>query len=81
MYSGPDCSPCFLLLFVRYQNDLDLDVFCQQIVHKDIDGLKGTPCLNAYLTHHSNDSTYRSIVQTSSKAPKEQQEQDVFGVL
>jgi len=63
------------------ENDLDLDLFCQEIVHKDIDGLKGTPCLNAYLTHHGKGSARRSIVETSSKAPKEQLEQDIFGVL
>jgi len=63
------------------ENDLDLDLFCQQIVHKDIDGLKGTPCLNAYLTHRGKGPTYRSIVQTSSKVPREQQAQDMFGVL
>lgn len=63
------------------QNDLDLDLFCQEIVHKDIDGLKGMPCLNAYLTHHDKGPGHRSIVETSSKAPREQQEQDIFGVL
>ncbi|KIK69657.1 hypothetical protein GYMLUDRAFT_34048 [Collybiopsis luxurians FD-317 M1] len=30
-------------------NDLDLDLFCQEIIHVDIENLKRTPCLNAYL--------------------------------
>ncbi|KAJ4501430.1 Bestrophin, RFP-TM, chloride channel-domain-containing protein [Lentinula lateritia] len=30
-------------------NDLDLDMFCQEIIHVDIENLKRTPCLNAYL--------------------------------
>ncbi|KAJ7598907.1 Bestrophin, RFP-TM, chloride channel-domain-containing protein [Mycena floridula] len=29
-------------------NDLDLDLFCDAIIHADIVQLKGTPCLNAY---------------------------------
>ncbi|GLB38067.1 putative UPF0187-domain-containing protein [Lyophyllum shimeji] len=29
-------------------NDLDLDLFCQQIIHTDIAHLKTSPCLNAY---------------------------------
>ncbi|KAF9524747.1 Bestrophin, RFP-TM, chloride channel-domain-containing protein [Crepidotus variabilis] len=38
-------------------NDLDLDLFCQAIIHQDILHLKSSPCLNAYfgpkLKHHS----------------------------
>jgi len=30
-------------------NDLDLDVFCQEIIRPDIESLKISPCLNAYL--------------------------------
>ncbi|KAJ3878703.1 hypothetical protein F5051DRAFT_439487 [Lentinula edodes] len=30
-------------------NDLDLDMFCQEIIHVDLENLKRTPCLNAYL--------------------------------
>ncbi|KIJ90409.1 hypothetical protein K443DRAFT_686786, partial [Laccaria amethystina LaAM-08-1] len=30
-------------------NDLDLDLFCHAIVHADIEQLKASPCLNAYL--------------------------------
>jgi predicted membrane chloride channel (bestrophin family) len=63
------------------ENDLDLDLFCQEIVHKDIDGLKGTPCLNAYIPHHGKGPSHRSIVETSAKVPKEREEQDVFGTL
>jgi len=31
------------------ENDLDLDMFCQDIIRPDIESLKSTPCLNAYL--------------------------------
>lgn len=31
------------------QNDLDLDLFCHEIIHADIKRLKTTPCLNAYV--------------------------------
>ncbi|KAF5374230.1 hypothetical protein D9758_004681 [Tetrapyrgos nigripes] len=31
------------------ENDLDLDMFCQEIIHVDIENLKKSPCLNAYL--------------------------------
>jgi len=63
------------------ENDLDLDLFCQEIVHKDIDGLKSTPCLNAYFSHHGEDLAQRSIVQTSANLTADQQERDVFGTL
>ncbi|KAF7984786.1 hypothetical protein HWV62_11778 [Athelia sp. TMB] len=61
------------------ENDLDLDLFCQEIVHKDLDGLKSTPCLNAYFSHHGAELAQRSIVETSAKIPVNEQEQDVFG--
>jgi len=35
------------------ENDLDLDMFCQEIVHKDYDHLKKTPCLNVFLGSQS----------------------------
>ncbi|KAF9052522.1 UPF0187-domain-containing protein [Hymenopellis radicata] len=37
------------------ENDLDLDMFCQEIIHVDIERLKKSPCLNAYLEpqHHA----------------------------
>jgi len=31
------------------ENDLDLDMFCQEIIYVDIENLKKSPCLNAYL--------------------------------
>ncbi|KAJ7352675.1 hypothetical protein DFH08DRAFT_805858 [Mycena albidolilacea] len=31
------------------ENDLDLDMFCQDIIAQDIESLKSAPCLNAYL--------------------------------
>ncbi|KAJ7468696.1 Bestrophin, RFP-TM, chloride channel-domain-containing protein [Mycena latifolia] len=31
------------------ENDLDLDMFCQDIIKQDIESLKSAPCLNAYL--------------------------------
>ncbi|KAJ7206054.1 Bestrophin, RFP-TM, chloride channel-domain-containing protein [Mycena pura] len=31
------------------ENDLDLDLFCQDIIRMDIESLKASPCLNAYL--------------------------------
>lgn len=30
------------------ENDLDLDVFCHEIIHVDIENFKKSPCLNAY---------------------------------
>ncbi|KAK0464346.1 Bestrophin, RFP-TM, chloride channel-domain-containing protein [Desarmillaria tabescens] len=30
------------------ENDLDLDMFCREIIHVDIENLKKSPCLNAY---------------------------------
>jgi len=62
------------------ENDLDLDLFCQDIVHKDIDQLKGTPCLNAYFTHNSG-VAHRSVAETTARVLHDQQEREVFGVL
>ncbi|KAK7029857.1 Bestrophin, RFP-TM, chloride channel-domain-containing protein [Favolaschia claudopus] len=31
------------------ENDLDLDLFCQDIIKQDMESLKSSPCLNAYL--------------------------------
>ncbi|KAJ7079625.1 Bestrophin, RFP-TM, chloride channel-domain-containing protein [Mycena belliarum] len=31
------------------ENDLDLDMFCQDIIKQDIESLKTAPCLNAYI--------------------------------
>ncbi|KAG6848360.1 hypothetical protein H0H93_000869 [Arthromyces matolae] len=36
------------LLTFLIQNDLDLDLFCRDIIHTDMARLKTTPCLNAY---------------------------------
>ncbi|KAK0201949.1 Bestrophin, RFP-TM, chloride channel-domain-containing protein [Desarmillaria ectypa] len=30
------------------ENDLDLDMFCHELIHVDIENLKTSPCLNAY---------------------------------
>lgn len=30
------------------ENDLDLDMFCGEIIQVDIENLKKSPCLNAY---------------------------------
>lgn len=44
------------------QNDLDLDLFCQEIVKADLEALKRTPCPNAYLPsqhrHHVHDAAH-----------------------
>lgn len=35
------------------QNDLDLDLFCRDVIRADIEHLKGTPCRNVILdTRH-----------------------------
>ena len=33
----------------RAQNDLDLDMFCREIVHADIERLKKTPSANVFI--------------------------------
>lgn len=60
---------------------LDLYLFCQEIVHKDIDGLKGTPCLNAYIPHRGAQGVAAAHMSISAKVPAAEQEQNVFGVL
>lgn len=39
------------------ENDLDLDMFCQEIIHVDIENLKKSPCLNAYLPPQQHELT------------------------
>ncbi|KAF9463986.1 Bestrophin, RFP-TM, chloride channel-domain-containing protein [Collybia nuda] len=49
-------------------NDLDLDLFCSDIIHNDIEHLKTSPCLNAYFGPARADSLYRppmGIVEVS----------------
>jgi len=44
------------------ENDLDLDMFCQEIIHVDIVNLKKSPCLNAYLEPQQQELTrHRSM--------------------
>ncbi|KAF7327369.1 hypothetical protein MKEN_00314500 [Mycena kentingensis (nom. inval.)] len=37
------------------ENDLDLDLFCEDIIKVDIESLKAAPCLNAWLAPHERD--------------------------
>ncbi|KAG6855761.1 hypothetical protein H0H87_011190 [Tephrocybe sp. NHM501043] len=43
-------APINFFLADMTQNDLDLDLFCHDIVHADMGHLKGSPCLNAYFS-------------------------------
>lgn len=62
------------------QNDLDLDLFCQEVVHNDIYHLKRTPGWNAYL-HQCEGTAHRSIVETSMKGARTGTQPEVFGTL
>lgn len=48
-------------------NDLDLDLFCQEIIHVEIENLKRTPCLNAYLpeSHKVAHRQSMTVVETA----------------
>ncbi|KAF8058525.1 Bestrophin, RFP-TM, chloride channel-domain-containing protein [Lyophyllum atratum] len=51
-------------------NDLDLDLFCHEIVHADIEHLKKSPCLNAYLGPTRPTPVHRqsmTVVEVSSQ--------------
>ncbi|CAK5271415.1 unnamed protein product [Mycena citricolor] len=52
------------------ENDLDLDVFCQDIIAQDIESLKSAPCLNAYLPERPAPERHRSmtLIEASSQA-------------
>jgi len=51
------------------ENDLDLDMFCQEIIHVDIQNLKKSPCLNAYLAPQQHELIrHRSMTLTEATA-------------
>ncbi|KAJ7041137.1 UPF0187-domain-containing protein [Mycena alexandri] len=54
------------------ENDLDLDMFCQDIIAQDIESLKSAPCLNAYLgPDHHELIRHRSMTLTEATAHDE----------
>ncbi|KAJ7717560.1 UPF0187-domain-containing protein [Mycena metata] len=54
------------------ENDLDLDMFCQDIIAQDIESLKSAPCLNAYLgPDHHELVRHRSMTLTEATAHDE----------
>ncbi|KAF7288829.1 hypothetical protein HMN09_01364800 [Mycena chlorophos] len=73
------------------ENDLDLDLFCQDIIRVDIESLKAAPCLNAWLAPHERENgrehglvRHRSMTLTEATAHDEFDEvsdEEVEGVL
>jgi ion channel-forming bestrophin family protein len=54
------------------ENDLDLDMFCQEIIAQDIESLKAAPCLNAYLGPKEPELVrHRSMTLTEATAHDE----------
>nr|GAT54672.1 predicted protein [Mycena chlorophos] len=60
------------------ENDLDLDLFCQDIIRVDIESLKAAPCLNAWLAPHERENgrehglvRHRSMTLTEATAHDE----------
>ncbi|KAJ7873082.1 Bestrophin, RFP-TM, chloride channel-domain-containing protein [Mycena olivaceomarginata] len=54
------------------ENDLDLDMFCQDIIAQDIESLKSAPCLNAYLGPEEPELVrHRSMTLTEATAHDE----------
>ncbi|TDL16636.1 UPF0187-domain-containing protein [Rickenella mellea] len=61
------------------RNDLDLDLFCREIINRDVEALKMTPCANVYMgSHHSHGV---AVEATHSDSNVKVQVQDVFGTL
>jgi predicted membrane chloride channel (bestrophin family) len=54
------------------ENDLDLDMFCQDIIGQDIQSLKSAPCLNAWLGPEQHELVrHRSMTLTEATAHDE----------
>ncbi|KAJ7260876.1 Bestrophin, RFP-TM, chloride channel-domain-containing protein [Mycena haematopus] len=54
------------------ENDLDLDMFCQDIIAQDIESLKSAPCLNAWLGPEQHELVrHRSMTLTEATAHDE----------
>ncbi|KAJ7737865.1 UPF0187-domain-containing protein [Mycena maculata] len=54
------------------EDDLDLDMFCQDIIAQDIESLKSAPCLNAYLGPEQPELVrHRSMTLTEATAHDE----------
>ncbi|KAJ7052274.1 Bestrophin, RFP-TM, chloride channel-domain-containing protein [Mycena amicta] len=74
------------------ENDLDLDMFCQDIIRMDIESLKAAPCLNAYLSPHERSENgrehglvrHRSMTLTEATAHDEFEDvsdEEVEGIM
>ncbi|EMD32858.1 hypothetical protein CERSUDRAFT_118321 [Gelatoporia subvermispora B] len=67
------------------ENDLDLDLFCEEIVHRDIERLKRMPCPNVIFNGHhgkghTNGNGNIEDAEGSAKAKKvSERVEDVFG--
>lgn len=69
------------------ENDLDLDLFCEEIVHRDIERLKRMPCPNIIFNRHhgkghTNGNGNIEDAEGSAKAKKvSERVEDVFGTF
>ncbi|CAL1711817.1 unnamed protein product [Somion occarium] len=59
------------------ENDLDLDMFCREVIHADFEHLKKTPCMNVFLgsPHRADEVTIEDPLSSVEHGRVE----DVFG--
>ena len=66
-----------LWLILDQQNDLDLDLFCREIIHADVEHLRTSPCLNAYLGSSHPHPTRRKSMTVAEVSERLQEESEV----
>ena len=63
-------------------NDLDLDLFCREVVHADIEHIKLTPNRNVVLgLHHINGTIWIDEVAEDDRMVKKGSVEQTFGQL
>lgn len=63
------------------QNDLDLDLFCREVIHADFEHLKQTPCRNVFLgSHHVGDEVILDETVVEDRLVRKGRVEEVFGV-
>jgi len=63
--------------FAYDDNDLDLDLFCREIIHADVEHLRTSPCLNAYLGSSHPHPTRRKSMTVAEVSERLQEESEV----
>ena len=64
------------------ENDLDLDLFCREVIHTDIEHLRQTPNRNVWLgAHHADEAALFEQVVEDDRLVRRGAVEEAFGEL